>query len=214
MARQQASETCENFGECSLLSTAVHCSPLLKVTISAAVLFEFLRSNRQRTNACDLASEVLRAVPLRSFAQKKNVSACCSSVIDFDCNLVALDGYEHTSVTGVILVTGSVCKRKDVGSIICSWSPVESRVESQVLLENARSVARRSSSELTNFDVGTAEEPFIITDAEMQIWCCKLPSAGVKCSIMRSHKHYLVCAAPVQFLLALCNSVALTTQKS
>ena len=42
-------------------------------------------------------------------------------------------------------------------------------VESQVLLENARSVARRSSSELTNFDVGTAEEPFIITDAEMQI---------------------------------------------
>ena len=71
MARQQASETCENFGECSLLSTAVHCSALLKVTISAAVLFEFLRSNRQRTNACDLASEVLRAVPLRSFAQEK-----------------------------------------------------------------------------------------------------------------------------------------------
>lgn len=77
--------------------------------------------------------------------------------------------YEHTSVTGVILVTGSVCKRKDVVNIICSWSPVESRVESQVLLENARSVARRSSSELSNFDVGTAEEPFIITDAEMQI---------------------------------------------
>lgn len=87
MARQQASETCENFGEYSLLFTAVHCSALLKVTISAAVLFEFLHSNRQRTNACDLASEVLRARNL-------SVSACCSSVIDFDCNLVALDGYE------------------------------------------------------------------------------------------------------------------------
>lgn len=37
-----------------------------------------------------------------------------------------------------------------------------------VLLENARSVARRSSSELTNFDVGTAEEPFIITDAQRE----------------------------------------------
>eukprot|EP00435_Cladocopium_sp_Y103_P074988 s114_g52.t2 len=37
-----------------------------------------------------------------------------------------------------------------------------------VLLENARSVARRSSSELTNFDVGTAEEPFIITDVQRE----------------------------------------------
>lgn len=37
----------------------------------------------------------------------------------------------------------------------------------EVLLENARSVARRSSSELTNFDVGTAEEPLILTDAQM-----------------------------------------------
>ncbi|CAK9105380.1 unnamed protein product, partial [Durusdinium trenchii] len=35
-----------------------------------------------------------------------------------------------------------------------------------VLLENARSVARRKSSELTNFDVGTADEPFIITDVQ------------------------------------------------
>lgn len=34
-------------------------------------------------------------------------------------------------------------------------------------MENARSVARRSSSELTNFDVGTAEEPLILTDAQM-----------------------------------------------
>lgn len=38
-----------------------------------------------------------------------------------------------------------------------------------MLLDKARSVARRSSHDLKNFDVGTADEPFIITDAVMQI---------------------------------------------
>lgn len=51
-------------------------------------------------------------------------------------------------------------------------------VRPEVLLENARSVARRKSSELTNFDVGTADEPFIITDpgckSEMFTMCTSL----------------------------------------
>eukprot|EP00434_Breviolum_minutum_P034767 symbB.v1.2.030778.t1/scaffold3506.1/size55141/1 len=37
-----------------------------------------------------------------------------------------------------------------------------------VLLEKARSVARRSSHDLKNFDVGTADEPFIITDVQRE----------------------------------------------
>jgi len=37
-----------------------------------------------------------------------------------------------------------------------------------VLLDKARSVARRSSHDLKNFDVGTADEPFIITDVQRE----------------------------------------------
>lgn len=34
------------------------------------------------------------------------------------------------------------------------------------MLQNAKPVGRRSSSELQEFDVGTADEPFILTDAQ------------------------------------------------
>eukprot|EP00438_Fugacium_kawagutii_P005127 Skav215190 [mRNA] locus=scaffold3330:106438:108946:- [translate_table: standard] len=57
----------------------------------------------------------------------------------------------------------------------------------RVLLENARSVARRSSSELTNFDVGTAEEPLILTDAQMMpglfVRMCRQNGGHTACGI-------------------------------
>ena len=49
----------------------------------------------------------------------------------------------------------------------------EHLVELEVMLQNAKPVGRRCSSELQDFDVGTADEPFILTDAELKILFCK-----------------------------------------